>query len=187
MEKIVAGASKTKTVPTGSNFIAKAPDSLFSDSLSPELRHWLSAPRLGGVLDHQARPHMPADLMRYLFCSTFAELKGRSPTAGAFPMALAPKHKNWGHGDFADRFRVQVGARPATTITSHISKDGHYFIHPSSSQFRSLTVREAARLQTFPDDYAFLGPRTAKFTQVGNAVPPLLAAKIAKAVFPLIG
>ena len=147
---------------------------------------WLADERLFGLANHESRGHMPGDLARYAFAAVFAEIFRRSPKAGEFPSALAPAHANWDSGKFADRFRVQGWHAPSTTVTSHISKDGHYFIHPDAMQCRSLTVREAARLQTFPDNYFFEGNRTQQFVQVGNAVPPLLARQIAGVVATLL-
>lgn len=142
----------------------------------------------GGVCHHTSRAHMSTDLHRYLFVSSFAAAHGRSPMLRDFPESLLPAHGSVSKAvksrtsHFADRFRAQVADAPATTITSHISRDGHYYIHYDSSQCRSLTVREAARIQTFPDDYYFVGGRTSKYVQVGNAVPPMLAHQIAEVV-----
>lgn len=138
------------------------------------------------IVNHEARGHMDSDLGRYLFAAAYAKVKGVSPSQGHFPKALAPKHENWFTGNFADRFRVQLRNAPSTTVTCHISKDGHYYIHHDPRQCRSLTVREAARLQTFPDNYFFEGNRTEQYIQVGNAVPPLLAKEIAKKVYRIL-
>ena len=144
-----------------------------------DLLRWLERPELHAVAQHETRGHMASDLGRYMFAAVFGRIRGYSPKAADFPMALSPEHRNWHSGVFNDRFRVQLASESSTTITSHISKDGHYFIHPDPRQCRSLSVREAARLQTFPDDYLFLGNRTQQYVQVGNAVPPFLARMIA--------
>lgn len=157
-----------------------------SEECPPDLRKWLVDPLLTRLPQNETRGHMPSDLARYLFAAAYGKVFHQSPKASDFPESLAPHHRNWDSGKFTDRFRVQLDHRPSTTITSHISKDGHYVIHPDPVQCRSLTVREAARLQTFPDNYAFLGNRTEQYVQVGNAVPPFLALQIAEALFPAL-
>lgn len=155
-----------------------------------ELKAWLNDPRMDCVCNHETREHMPTDHHRYLFAAAFAAVRGVSPRLRDFPQGLLPDHSNvpasLGHGNFADRFRVQVADQPGTTVLSHIAKDGHYFIHPDPSQARSLTVREVARLQTFPDNYAFFGNRSEQYTQVGNAVPPFLSFQIADIVADIL-
>lgn len=170
------------SVSVGDRYIPTRPARM--ERMPKHLRDWYLDPRIGGVTLHETRSHMPSDLQRYLFASCFAQVCGRSPRIGDFPEKLLPDHGNVDDESvpFADRFRVQLGNEPSSTVVSHIAKDGHYYIHPDPSQCRSLTVREAARLQTFPDNYFFEGNRTQQYTQVGNAVPPLLARKIANVV-----
>jgi DNA (cytosine-5)-methyltransferase 1 len=156
-------------------------------NMPKDLKKWLIDDNLDCVLNHATRGHMVDDLLRYAFCASYAKLNnGTSPKSKNFPKELAPNHVNWESGKHADRFRVQSGTKAATTVTSHISKDGHYFVHYDPQQCRSLTVREAARLQTFPDNYLFEGNRTQQYVQVGNAVPPFLAQQIGKIIIKVL-
>ena len=175
-----AVAQGAKDGPLAPRLSARLPESYGTSN--DELLAWLERPVLRGLAQHETRGHMASDLGRYLFAAVFGAVRGYSPKAADFPLSLSPDHRNWHSGVFNDRFRVQLAGQPSTTVTSHISKDGHYFIHPDPEQCRSLTVREAARLQTFPDDYLFLGNRTQQYVQVGNAVPPYLARQIASLI-----
>lgn len=145
------------------------------------VNEWVDRNELS-IANHNCRKHMQTDIARY--CLLSASSVGSSAQSKTIlnNYGLSPNHKNWNTGYFSDRFKVVRNDAPSGTITSHIAKDGHYFIHPDPVQARSLSVREAARIQTFDDDHIFLGTVTSQYTQVGNAVPPALAKIIKKFV-----
>ena len=126
---------------------------------------------------HYARAHMVRDIEIYRRAVALWDDGHQRLRYNELPEELKT-HKN--QHSFVDRYKVVEGDEPCChTVLAHLSKDGHYFIHPDIRQHRSITVREAARIQSFPDSYFFEGPRTAQFTQVGNAVPPMMAKGIA--------
>lgn len=189
MRQFQQSVAESASLPSGGERIRTKLAKIEHASPSANKFHkWVrSGPTMPFVSNHETRSHRADDLVRYLFVSLYGQLDQESPRLHDFPRALLPNHANIDPDNadaaiFKDRFRVQLAHRPATTVTSHIAKDGHYFIHYDPAQCRSLTVREAARLQSFPDNYIFLGNRTSQYTQVGNAVPPLLARQIAKVV-----
>lgn len=194
---LAAGHFQNKDVPkiTGrvlhpiSTLSPTNPDEDSISKTSAKVYHeWIEQDAPSVTLQHQARGHMVKDLERYFLLASLAPSLERSPKVRDLPREFWPLHKNVDSATmpFEDRFRVQVWNRPSTTIVSHIAKDGHYYIHPDPEQMRSFTVREAARLQTFPDNYYFCGNRTQQFTQVGNAVPPLLAFQIGQSISDLM-
>lgn len=128
------------------------------------------------LLDHRTRPHNARDLEIYRHAVKLKN-RGENLKYNNLPDELKT-HKN--QSSFLDRFKVvDMDAEGSHTVVAHIGKDGHYYIHPDLRQNRSLSVREAARLQTFPDDFKFEGSRNARYKQIGNAVPVLLAKNIA--------
>ena len=128
---------------------------------------------------HIARPHNLIDLEIYKRAiKLWLEKKARLNYADLPPELQ--KHNN--KQAFLNRFQVVNHEGCCHTVVAHIAMDGHYYIYPSLKQIRSITVREAARIQSFPDDYYFEGSRTAAFKQIGNAVPVILAEKIANKI-----
>lgn len=128
---------------------------------------------------HIARPNNLNDLKIYKLAINQWLEEGKRLDYSKLPKELI-KHSNT--KSFTNRFQVVNDKGLSHTVVAHIAMDGHYYIYPSLDQIRSISIREAARLQSFPDDFFFEGSRTAAFKQIGNAVPPLMAKGIAKEI-----
>lgn len=135
------------------------------------------------ILQHVSRNNNQHDLEIYRKCVETWNNLHRQLRYNELPARLTTHNNN---RIFLDRFKVVPGDGISHTIVAHIAKDGHYYIHPNINQNRSLSVREVARIQTFPDDYYFENSRTAAFTQIGNAVPPLMAERISEKILNAI-
>jgi len=123
------------------------------------------------IYNHTARPHNDRDLELY---STLRPGENSLHAIDKYGRADLMRYRR---DIFADKYARLRGDRPSKTILSHLAKDGNGYIHPT--QTRSITVREGARIQSFHDGYIFCGCVSQQWTQVGNAVPPLLAEAIA--------
>lgn len=128
------------------------------------------------VTQHITRKHNERDLEIYSIAIDKWLNKRERLKYSDLPARLQ-SHKNV--VSFLDRYKVVDPFGHSHTMVAHIAKDGHYYIYPDKNNVRSLSVREAARIQSFPDDYFFEGGRTAAFKQIGNAVPPLMAQMLA--------
>lgn len=127
---------------------------------------------------HISRPNNENDLEIYRIAIEEWS-KGKRLNYGTLPKRLI-KHKNT--TSFTNRFQVVNGEGCCHTVVAHIAMDGHYYIHPDIKQNRSITVREAARIQSFLTTFSLKVEEAAAFKQIGNAVPPLMAEKIAKKI-----
>ena len=151
----------------------------FTPSRSNDFLKYICEEGQNVLLDHVARRHNDTDRERYRVMAknhwNFEELLERRPDL---------RHAN--KRCFNNSYTVQWWDLPSKTILAHIHKDGNLFIHPDYKQARTFTVREAARIQSFPDNFVFCGSRSDQFKQIGNAVPPLFARAIAKSLKPYI-
>lgn len=135
------------------------------------------------VTQHIARSHNERDLEIYRIAIDKWINKNERLRYSDLPERLRT-HKNT--ESFLDRYKVIDPRGLSHTIVAHIAKDGHHYIYPDQEQVRSISVREAARIQSFPDNYYFEGGRTSAFKQIGNAVPPLMAQAIAEKIYEMI-
>jgi len=170
-EKVFSGKDKINISKTNDKHLTESGKKFieFIKKDSPEHLH-----------HHVSRSHQQTDIELY-------SLMNEGETATDFVKRCknkAEKLIKYDMNSFKDKYRKQMSNKPCTTLFAHLSKDGNRFIHPF--QARTITPREAARIQSFPDNFIFKGPFTKKFRQIGNAVPPLVSFNIAKQIRKII-
>ena len=151
-----------------------------------ELRDWIYDKNIEILPNNKTRKHSDEELTLYLFAIAYYNVYGRSAKIADFPYGLTKHNKNFYLTNFKDRYRIQQTNRPSFTIISHTGNSNRDFIYPDINQCRGITVREAARLQTFQDNYFFYGSMPKQYVQIGNAVPPFLSYQIANAISDVI-
>lgn len=161
------------------------------NSSERSLLEFVRAGANGTMAYHEARPQQKDDIALFAGMPqgwTAEKLfESKSEKAKKLRKLIKYRMKSAsGEYAFGDKYRKQSWNNSSTTLFAHLAKDGNRFIHPDGRQARTFTVREAARIQTFPDWYDFFGSRSSKFRQIGNAVPPLLATKIAESIFRVV-
>jgi DNA (cytosine-5)-methyltransferase 1 len=137
--------------------------------LAKRLRRDVPSAEAGVVFDHITREVRPDD----------AEAFALLPEGGTYE-DLPPHLQRYRTDIFSDKYKRLEWDGLSRTITAHLAKDGYWYIHPE--QHRTLSVREAARIQTFPDTFRFAGEPTHRYRQIGNAVPPLLAEALGHSI-----
>ena len=131
------------------------------------------------IYDHVVRPVREDDAVIFRSMKPGDRYRDVDPSYRRYELKRAQRD---GRYCFADRYYKLLWDQPCVTITAHMAKDGYRYIHPDCEQPRTLSVREAARVQSFPDHFRFAGYRTSRFRQIGNAVPPLLAEAVAQSL-----
>lgn len=176
--KALTDLKSDKPYKTVKDAIGKLPKFAPLETSYKEGRSNISHKLIGNemVLDHEARYHNLRDIQ------IFKEWLSKNMNNYTNDEKLKFYKKVIGKETNHNKYRNLEWDKPSPTIVSHLYKDGLMFIHPDINQLRSITVREAALLQTFPIDFEFLGSNAYKYKMIGNAVPVLFAKKIAEAV-----
>lgn len=172
---------KVKNIVTVEDALSNLPKLYPLKSIEKKKSHQLSQEDINtDITDHNPRYHNPRDVGIFKLLTEDIETNTNQYTSSEALQALYTEQT--GRKSSVHKYHVLRRGLPSNTIPAHLYKDGLRHIHPDSTQARSITIREAARLQSFPDDFEFLGSMGDKYKMIGNAVPPIFAEKIAVAL-----